>query len=147
MIAEAQDKYPDETGGCFLGYYIEKNKEIVITDSIGPGPNAVHKKFYFKPDNKWQAEEIAKIYNESGRLHTYLGDWHVHSTPYDELSWKDKRTLRRIAKYTPARVKNPIMGIMSFYKEWRLVIWQIAKMRTFLSFDTGAYEKLDIKYF
>lgn len=147
MCAEASDKYPNETGGCFNGYYTGNNKELVLTNIIGPGPNAVHGRYYFKPDDDWQTEEIAKIYGESGRAHIYLGDWHVHTAPNEKLSWKDKKTLRRIAKYAPARIKTPIMGVMCFHQKWELTVWQLKELRSFFFYDNSIYEKLELKLF
>ncbi|MFA4828785.1 MAG: Mov34/MPN/PAD-1 family protein [Thermodesulfovibrionales bacterium] len=147
LCEEANDKYPNETGGCFVGYYFKKNKDLVVTNIVGPGPNAIHGEYYFKPDDDWQEKEIGKLYSESGRLYTYLGDWHVHTVPDEKLSWKDKKTLRRIARHTPARIITPIMGIMYLTENWNLAIWQLKKMSTVSFYDNGVYKKLDLRFF
>jgi integrative and conjugative element protein (TIGR02256 family) len=144
--SEASDKYPYETGGCLIGYFLDKNKEIVITNTIGPGHRSIHKNFYFKPDDEWQSNKIEKIYSKSGRLHTYLGDWHTHTLPSERLSREDKKTLSRISKYAPARAKTPIMGIMSFYGRWELVIWQLKKVSS-VFYNKNVYQKLNLKLF
>jgi integrative and conjugative element protein (TIGR02256 family) len=143
---EANDKYPDETGGCFIGYYSGIN-ELVVTNVIGPGLKATHSKSYFKPDADWQELEIERLYNESGRRNTYLGDWHTHTLACTGLSWRDKKTLRRISKYKPSRIKSPIMGIMSLHDDWELVVWQLKTIRSFLLFDNSEYDQLELMLF
>lgn len=115
---------PRETGGCLLGYWIQPLDEVVICDIIGPGPNAKHSKNKFVPDDEWQLSEIAKVYADSGCLLYYLGDWHSHPNYANAgLSWRDRKTLRKIATYSPARIPYPIMGIIAKGESWFLKIW------------------------
>src|SRR5262245_43580637 len=78
MTIEADRTFPDETGGVLLGYWAKPYSEVVVTQLIGPGPRAIHKRNRFIPDSDYQEEEIARLYKESGHLHVYLGDWHTH---------------------------------------------------------------------
>lgn len=115
---------PYETGGCLLGYWVKPLEEVVICDIIGPGPNAYHSKNKFVPDDEWQSSEIAKVYTDSGFLVSYLGDWHSHpGYASADLSWRDRKTLRRIATYSPARIPHPIMGIIAKGESWFWKIW------------------------
>ena len=77
MVEEARRCLPNETGGAFMGYWSDPNT-VVITDVIGPGPNAKHTRYSFHPDVEYHAAEIDRIYSQSGRINTYLGDWHTH---------------------------------------------------------------------
>src|SRR4051794_35166071 len=98
MIAEANRAYPTETGGILMGYWARPNLEAVVTRVIGPGPNAIHTPVRFVPDTEYQERKIAEVYARSGRLETYLGDWHTHpGSSCGKLSRQDRRTLRRIA--------------------------------------------------
>jgi integrative and conjugative element protein (TIGR02256 family) len=106
---EANGAYPRETGGVLLGY--SANGSFVVTDIIGPGPRAVHRLWHFKPDAAYHEAEVARVYLSSGRMHTYLGDWHTHPDGIARMSFTDGRTLRRIARTRAARVNNPIMLI------------------------------------
>lgn len=142
MLSEAERCQPYETGGCLLGYWATPSKEIVITDLVGPGPNAKHSKRRFQPDHGWQTSKIATIYRESRYLFTYLGDWHSHPRrPKSSLSWQDRRTLRKIASYAPARTPVPVMAIIAGGPTWTLRIWYL-ELRSFKIFSI--YRKKEI---
>ncbi len=124
----AEEFFPNEAGGALMGYWSEDDKEVVITDVIGPGPDATHKPTSFKPDYSFQEKEIERLYNESGRTHTYLGDWHSHPDGPAELSGTDRRTLKNIASFPQARASNPIMILLSGRPDqWRITAWQLRK--------------------
>src|SRR6201996_2592173 len=76
---------PKETGGILIGYQAT-TKEFVITQVIGPGKNAVHGITWFKPDQAFHHSEIARIYEDTGHMETYMGDWHTHPNSYPFLS-------------------------------------------------------------
>ena len=122
MIAEAEHRFPDESGGALLGYWAKACEEVVITDVIGPGPAAIHRAQSFLPDSEYQEKEIACRYEESGRLHTYLGDWHTHPQSIPYLSRKDRRTLKTITRHQEARVIAPLMAIL-WWPSWTIEIW------------------------
>ncbi len=130
IYGEANEKSPFETGGCLLGYWDSSFKEVVIEKCTDSGANAKHSKYSFKPDGEWQETQIASIYEESGRLCTYLGDWHSHPNGILILSWKDKWTLLRIANYLPARAPHPLMLLVAG-SPWQMRIWKVVKARWF----------------
>ena len=123
MIAEADRMFPVETGGVLLGYWADPGYEVVITDIIGPGPEAVHEELSFRPDTSYQEQEIARLYTESGRHTTYLGDWHTHPRMGAYVSRRDSRTLRHIAADPEARAPIPLMAILAGGDPWTLKIW------------------------
>jgi integrative and conjugative element protein (TIGR02256 family) len=122
MVEEARHCLPNETGGAFMGYWADRST-VVITDVIGPGPNAEHSRHSFYPDAEYHDREIERIYSASDRLHTYLGDWHTHPNGSARTSRKDRKTLSAIASDPGARAPRPIMAILAGNKDWRLVIW------------------------
>lgn len=122
MTALAMRAHPNETGGVLIGY--DAGNGVVVTAITGPGPKAVHDLDAFIPDYTYQNGEIVRIYRESERRHTYLGDWHSHPDGGAILSSKDKRTLRRIANHRPARVPAPIMGILAGGACWDFAVWR-----------------------
>jgi integrative and conjugative element protein (TIGR02256 family) len=132
---EAVGKVPFETGGCLLGYWSVAFEEAVIEECIGPGPRAKHSEKGFAPDSKWQEAAIADIYNKSGRLRTYLGDWHSHMESLLSLSWKDQRTLSRIANYPDARAPHPLMAVVTA-PSCELAIWKVEKRARFYFLST-----------
>jgi len=102
---------PKETGGILMGYFLLD--QYVITDFIGPGEKAIHKINSFKPDQEFHEREITRIYKESEQKITYLGDWHTHPNSFPYLSETDKRTFKKIADYSKARLSNPIMLVVA----------------------------------
>lgn len=110
ILAEAQRALPNETGGVLLGW--STDSDIVITHAVGPGARAEHQPTRFLPDRDWQADEIARLYEESGRTIEYLGDWHTHPGGDPYPSALDSAALRRIALDEAARCPRPIMGIL-----------------------------------
>ena len=109
ILKEYKQKEPLETGGVLMGYWTKEG--AVITDIIGPGENSIHKKVSFIPDNKYHIQEVARIYKDSGRTITYLGDWHSHPDAESYLSSQDIRTLIKISKHKASRLKFPIMMV------------------------------------
>jgi len=132
MIAESNYWCPKETGGVLMGYW--SDRDVVITDIIGPGSKAIHRRYSFTPDALWQQHEIARIYEKTGRVHTYLGDWHSHPYGGRDLSVKDLEVMIRVATHEPARAVRPIFGIVYNNPKWELVIWRFA----FSNIDSGA---------
>lgn len=128
QIQEDAIKWDDkETGGVLIGYWANENT-AVITSIVGPGPNAVHRPTSFVPDQDYHVREIERIYAVSNRTETYLGDWHSHPQAAAYLSGQDKITLRKIARYKPARLPKPLMLILGTAKmEFR--IWYCQKNR------------------
>ncbi len=124
-----------------MGYWAAP-EEIVITNIIGPGPGATHSKRKFKPDHSWQTQQIVEIYNASKFYFSYLGDWHSHPNFQDSgLSWLDRRALRKIASYKPARAPVPIMAIIEGGSPWNLKIWSY-KLLDFKLFFLGKKTKI-----
>lgn len=137
IVEDVAARFPRETGGVLLGYWVLEphapstgshataitQPEVVITDSVGPGPSAIHGLDSFMPDHAFQDREIAKAYEKSDRRITYLGDWHSHPRGTAALSWKDRRTLRRIACSDGARAPVPLMFVVAAKKLTKSVLW------------------------
>jgi integrative and conjugative element protein (TIGR02256 family) len=124
MVKEFLRKLPNETGGVLVGYWLADSEGAVITDVLGPGPRAKHRKISFVPDASYHESEIARLYEESGRLHTYLGDWHSHPDSTTRLSRTDRHTLLTIAKHAEARVVTPLMAVIGESDPLTLQVWQ-----------------------
>lgn len=115
LTALAEETFPKETGGIFAGYF--SGDDVIVTDVIGPGPNAVHKRWSFRPDAEFHESEIARIYAESNRMYYYIGDWHTHPNGAAGLSRTDRRTLSHIAKFKESRLNSPTMLILAGCRE------------------------------
>ena len=129
LIDEASDYRPSETGGILLGYEADST-DLVICDLVDAGPDAERSRSRFTPDGEWQEREVAKLYAESGRLHTYLGDWHSHPAGMARPSRRDKETARRIAEHRVARAPRPLMLIIaSEQNDWNLAAYRLEGKR------------------
>lgn len=121
IFSNGNEFLPNESGGILMGYQVSE-EEFVVTNVIGPGPKAIHSRNSFQPDQKYHKKEISNYYKKSGRLETYLGDWHTHPNSIPYLSSKDKETLKAIANYPQARLPKPLMLVAAppsrEYKVW-----------------------------
>lgn len=122
MLREAELRSPLETGGVLLG--VADALDVWVDEFVGPGPGGRHRKTTFVPDSDFQAREIAAIYERSGRRATYLGDWHTHPNSTPHISWRDKRTLRTIARSRAARQPEPLMLIFGGGNPWEAIAWR-----------------------
>jgi integrative and conjugative element protein (TIGR02256 family) len=113
MAAEAARTFPLETGGVLMGYTDTSGEQIVVRACTGPGTLAVHGGSNFVPDHEFHEREVARIYAASGRIWSYLGDWHSHPDGRLFLSSDDRKTLGRIARSVNARVPTPIMTVIA----------------------------------
>ena len=108
-----------------MGYWAVAYSEVIVTHAVGPGPLALHYRKSFLPDATYQENEIARIYEDSNRISTYLGDWHTHPQGSSFLSYRDKRTLRRIAVHSEARCQVPLMVVLGGGDDdWFMRIWK-----------------------
>lgn len=114
LAHEAYQHEPLETGGLLLGYWsaAASEQEILIQAVIGPGPQAHHERSRFEPDAAWQRKQLADVYVASGRITTYLGDWHTHPGDAPSPSRRDRKTARAIANAGDARAPRPLMLIL-----------------------------------
>lgn len=131
MCREAERCYPRESGGVLLGYIdIEDAKRIEVIKQIGPGPDARHEPHRFEPDGEWQAGVIATDYERSGRIITYLGDWHSHPRGGRKPSDLDRSTARKIACSPEARAPHPLIVILyGGPKDWDLSAYRRGRRR------------------
>ncbi|MBZ5613418.1 MAG: Mov34/MPN/PAD-1 family protein [Acidobacteriia bacterium] len=120
---DADHYYPAESGGILLGYI--SDREAVITAFVDGGPRAIRLRDGFIPDQEYHVDSIARVYRDSGYQTTYLGDWHSHPDGPLALSWRDRRTLRRIAGYREARLPTPVLIIIGGSNDWSIAAWTV----------------------
>lgn len=110
MLVEAERMAPLETGGMLLGYRVAD--EAVVQAVTGPGPAAKHDSLRLEPDADWQQLELERIYEDSGHVTTYLGDWHTHPSAAPVPSRRDRKTARTVARTQAARAPRPLTAIL-----------------------------------
>jgi hypothetical protein len=104
MREEVERRALFETGGSLFGYWGPTSEAVVIGEYVGPGPNAKHARFSFKPD------------------------WHSHPGGSLTLSWRDRRTLFTIATFAPARTPYPLMALIAG-PPWKMRLWKAQKLK------------------
>lgn len=127
-LREAQRAFPLETGGLLLGWSPHPGA-VVISQVIGPGPQADHHATSFMPDAPWQEEQLATAYEQAGRRLNYLGDWHTHPRGTVRLSGTDRATLRRIAGHPGSRAPYPVMALLAGGPLWHVAVRQQFRRR------------------
>lgn len=130
MLLDYQQHAPQETGGVLMGYWVSP-EEVVVAHATSAGPNARHMRDGYEPDIAHDQVEIARIYESSGRLHTYLGDWHTHPATGPGMSRRDRRTLVGIAADPGARASAPLMVIVGWEVDSMVAaVWCLPSNRT-----------------
>jgi integrative and conjugative element protein (TIGR02256 family) len=134
METEAALHAPDETGGMLIGYWSDSG-DAVITDTIEGGPGAVRRPSRFLPDGNWQQERLDEIYIRSGRVLTFLGDWHSHPLGGVRPSLRDRDTAKKVAKSKEARASQPLTLICAKREgHWRWAVFGYRRRRGFREF-------------
>lgn len=122
LVAKEAERYPgSETGGMLLGYW--QGDIVVVTCASGPGSAAQRGRTWFRPDQDWQTEYLARIYAASGRTITYLGDWHTHPGGTAKPSRTDRKTMRAVRREPAARQPRPLMAIVAPGPDSSPVLW------------------------
>ncbi len=129
----AQDHYPNEIGGIFLGSYSHvgveeaKIKEILVPEAFVSSTILFTRKA--KGINRLIKE---RFYASNGNI-IYLGEWHSHPFGLSEYSELDLRSIKAIAESRYVAILHPILCIMHHYnEEWR--------ERFFIFFRGGLYK-------
>jgi integrative and conjugative element protein (TIGR02256 family) len=128
MVAETERENPVETGGILMGYWSDRRDEVVVTQSVGPGPMANHAPGAFSPDHQYHRDEVARIYRRSEGGVTYLGDWHSHPGAAAYMSLKDRHTLCAIALDPPSRAPTPIMVVIGGQALGQVECWVFQRL-------------------
>lgn len=122
MIEDAERWEPQETGGALVGYEITGG--AVITDLVDAGPEAVREASAFTPDADYQLAEIGRLYTASGRVNTYIGDWHTHPDASPAYSRVDLAAMKTVSRSAESRCAFPLMLILGGKEKWDLIAWR-----------------------
>lgn len=112
MRRMAASSKPRETGGTLVGHYSEDRREAFVTCALEAktGARKQRTRFYRPPDDV--DGQLARIYQESGGLTHYLGEWHTHPGGAPAPSPTDLSTLRSLAKSRSVATDTPFMVIL-----------------------------------
>lgn len=117
---------PMETGGLLLGYWAED--QAVVVEATTPGPDAGFAVDRYVPDGRWDEMQVAAVYERTGGLITYLGDWHSHPDGRRRLSALDRATIANISGDTSARAPRALMAICTVGEPPCVSFWVVREM-------------------
>lgn len=135
VLAETLSKISTETGGVFLGKYIDGVWYIV--ESIDPGPKSIFQVDYFEYDRQYVQHLINKkalLYKSKLEL---IGLWHRHPGSFDIFSRTDGETN---SLYAAMRPEGAISMLVNLEPEFRFTIYHVAKPCTYkkiLAYEVG----------
>ena len=100
-----------------LGYRTASDTaaDLVVTDVLPAGPQAIRERVRFASDGEWQQRRLEDLYEKSGRVTTFLGDWHTHPRGGVRPSKADRGTFRTVAKAKDSRTRLPLMLIIGLW--------------------------------
>lgn len=103
---------PRETGGTLVGHYSKDLREAFVTRALEANTAARKQRarFYRPPDDV--DGQLARIYEGSGGLTHYLGEWHTHPEVAPTPSPTDLSTLRGLARSRSVATDTPFMVIL-----------------------------------
>jgi integrative and conjugative element protein (TIGR02256 family) len=112
MRKVAASASPRETGGTLVGHYSEDRLTAFVTRALEAktGARRQRTRFYRPPDDV--DGQLARIYEETGGITHYLGEWHSPPGATPTPSPTDLSTLRGLARSRSVASDTPIMIIL-----------------------------------
>lgn len=121
VLAETLCKIETETGGVFLGKYIDG--DFYIVESIDPGPNSIFREDYFEYDQKY----VQHLINKKALLYKnrldLIGLWHRHPGSFDSFSRTDDGTN---SQYAAMRKEGAISMLVNIDPSFRLSLYHVS---------------------
>ena len=100
-----------ETGGILIGFETEE-RDIVVLQASGPGPNAVMTKACFEKDIGYCQEHLREASQALGIRGLYVGEWHYHPAGSNHPSPLDIKSMYGIARQENYATEKPVMIII-----------------------------------
>lgn len=120
LLVETKENISTETGGVFLGQFI--NDTWYIIETVDPGPKAIFKETYFEYDRDY----INHLINKLSRIYStqldLIGLWHRHPGSLDTFSSTDDITN---SKYAKLNEFGAISGIVNIDPNFRLTLYRV----------------------
>lgn len=121
LLVETREKIATETGGVFLGKYLDGIWYVVET--IDPGPKAIFKTAYFEYDQEYINHLINKISRLYSQQLDLVGLWHRHPGSLDSFSMTDDGTN---SKYAELSSYGAISGLVNIDPAFRLTMYHVS---------------------
>jgi integrative and conjugative element protein (TIGR02256 family) len=111
-----------EAGGILIGAY--RGPHVEVLDCTTPMPLDRRLRNLFDRKDPGHREHAMRLWRESGRTVTFVGEWHTHPEPAPVPSFVDCCTWRRIAKRHKA---GPLVFVIRGLSGWW---WGLTQNRT-----------------
>lgn len=123
MVDLANSAEPFETGGVLVGRFTKSEGVPVVRRFGAPPPDSISSRAAFERG----VEGVDEFLEEQLRLgFQYLGEWHSHPHGTLQASWRDRKTMARIARDPDYLSPSPLLLIVagSGDERWRLCGWR-----------------------
>jgi hypothetical protein len=87
-----------ESGGIIIGILNPAEKQIIATDLTEPQAKDRCTAVMYKRSEYGHQERMDKLWEESGYVKTYLGEWHTHNQRIPQPSFTDRRNWMQISR-------------------------------------------------
>ena len=120
ILVETKEKISTETGGLFLGRFLDDT--FYVVEAIDPGPDSVFEVAYFEYDVHYVNHLINKISRFYEPQLDLIGLWHRHPGSLDVFSGTDDITNK---KYAQLNEYGAISGLVNIDPDFRLTIYKV----------------------
>lgn len=87
---QTTNSFSVEYGGIIVGFYNAAENAYVITDMTWPQKDDIQTKFRFVRKDPIHQSIMDDLWEKSGCVKSYLGEWHSHKEKHPTPSWIDK---------------------------------------------------------
>ena len=95
---QSKNSFSVEYGGIIVGYYDATENTYVITDITWPQKEDIQSRFRFVRKDHAHQSIMDDLWEESGCVKSYLGEWHSHREKHPTPSRIDKNGWKKKAK-------------------------------------------------
>lgn len=85
----------DEAGGVLIGS--QRGSHFEVTVATPPQPGDKRSRYSFKRNPDGHQQIITQRWSSSGKVESYLGEWHTHPEPHPTPSGIDLREWRKLS--------------------------------------------------
>ena len=102
----------NETGGLLLGWRRPDLGCWTVAQVTGPGPAARATPRTLRLDTPHLQVEVDRWFRETNGDISYIGDWHLHHERDPAPSWRDRRSIREVARRAEIGLAQPLIVIV-----------------------------------
>jgi len=111
MVELSSTEAPRETGGIFVGRYVDSNRVARVTEMIDPPTDSESALSSFWRGEGNLAEQLKALWAE-GKY--YLGEWHSHPGMSPRPSGLDRQRMQKIQRDPDYNCAVPILSIIGW---------------------------------